>query len=97
MTDVVATLNAYSRLNCLDLLTEIPTCEYEGTIDGICIFSIADPDALVRLLCDALGNVRMDSKGCYHYSDGTTAKFVKKRKAYEFKKFKTVFARIKLR
>ena len=97
MTDVVATLNAYSKLNCLDLLTEIPTCEYEGNIDGIYVFSIADPDALVKLLCDALGDVRMDSRGCYHYSDGTIARFVKKRKAYEFKKFKTVFARIKLR
>lgn len=97
MTDVAATLDAYSKLNCLDLLTEIPTCEYEGNIDGIRVFSIADPDVLVTLLCDLLGNVRIDSKGCYHYSDGTIAKFVKKRKAYEFKKFKTVFARIKLR
>ena len=97
MTDVVATLNAYSKLNCLDLLTEIPTCEYEGNIDGIHIFSIENPDALFTLLCDTLGDVRMDSKGCYHYSDGTVAKFVKKRKAYEFKKFKAVFARIKLR
>lgn len=96
MTDVVATLDAYSKLNCLDLLTEIPTCEYEGNIDGIHVFSIEDPDALVTLLCDTLGDVRMDSKG-YHYSDGTIAKFVKKRKAYEFKKFKAVFARIKLR
>lgn len=97
MTDVVATLDAYSKLNCLDLLTEIPTCEYEGNIDGIRVFSITDPDVLVTLLCDLLGNVRIDSKGCYHYSDGTIAKFVKKRKAYEFKKFKTMFARIKLR
>jgi len=40
MTDVVATLDAYSKLNCLDLLTEIPTCEYEGNIDGIHVFSI---------------------------------------------------------
>lgn len=97
MTNVAAALDAYSKLNCLDLLTEIPTCEYEGNIEGIHVFSIADPDALVTLLCDVLGDVRMDSKGCYHYSDGTTAKFVKKRKAYEFKKFKVVFARIKLR
>jgi len=97
MTDVVATLDAYSKLNCLDLLTEIPTCEYEGNIDGIHVFSIANPEALVTLLCDLLGNVRMDSNGYYHYSDGTVAKFVKKRMAYEFKKFKTVFARIKLR
>jgi len=97
MTDVVATFDAYSKLNCLDLLTEIPTCEYEGNIDGIHIFSIEDPDALVTLLCDLLGDVRLDSKGCYHYSDGTIAKFVKKRKSYEFKKFKTVSARIKLR
>ena len=97
MTDVVATFDAYSKLNCLDLLTEIPTCEYEGNIDGIHVFSIEDPDALVTLLCDLLGDVRMDSKGYYHYSDGTIAKFVKKRKAYEFKKFRAVFARIKLR
>ena len=97
MTDVVATFDAYYKLNCLDLLTEIPTCEYEGNIDDIHVFSIEDPDALVTLLCDVLGDVRMDSKGCYHYSDGTIAKFVKKRKAYEFRKFKTVFARIKLR
>lgn len=97
MTDVVATLNAYSKLNCLDLLTEIPTCEYEGNIDGIHVFSIENPDALVTLLCDMLGDVRMDSNGCYQYSDGTVAKFVKKRKVYEFKKFKAVFAWIKLR
>lgn len=97
MTDVVATLNAYSKLNCSDLLIEIPTCEYEGTVDGIHVFSIEDTDALVKLLCDILGDVRIDSKGCYHYADGTVAKFVKKHKSYEFKKFKTVFAQIKLR
>lgn len=97
MTDVVATLNAYSKLDYLDLFTEVPTCEYEGDIEGVHVFSIADPDVLVALLCDWLGDVRMDLKGYYHYSDGTLAKYVKKRKAYEFKKFKTVFARIKLR
>lgn len=97
MTDVVATLNAYSKLNCLDLLTEIPTCEYEGNIDGVQVFSIEDPDALITLLCDVLGDARIDNKGYYHYPDGTIAKFVQKRKAYEFKRFKTVFARIKLR
>lgn len=97
MTDVVATFDAYSKLNCLDLLTEIPTCEYEGKIDGIYVFSISDPDTVVKLLCDLLGDVRMDSKGYYHYADGTVARFVKKRKAFEFKKYKKVFARVKLR
>lgn len=97
MTDVFATLDAYSKLNCLDLLTEIPTCEYEGKIDGIHVFSIADPDAMVTLICDGFGDVRMDRKGYYHYSDGTLAKYVKKRKAFEFKKYKTLFARIRLR
>lgn len=97
MTDVVTTFDAYSKLNCLDLLTEIPTCEYEGKVDGIHIFSIENPDVMVNLVCDLLGDVRIDSNGYYHYSDGTLAKFVKKRNAFEFKKFKTVFARIKLR
>lgn len=96
MTDIASVFKRYSELRCLDLLTELPTCEFDCNSEGIYYFTIEDPDALVTLLTVCLGEYRHDSSGKYHYQDGTVAKFIKSKHWYEFKKHRTVIARIKI-
>ena len=96
MTDVVSVFEAYSKLRCLDLRTELPGCEFDGKIEGIYYFTISVPDSMVTLLTVCLGDYKFDSKGRYYYQDGTVAKFVASKKWYEFRRYKKPIARVRI-
>ena len=98
MVDIPKMLMTYSKLNCLDLLTELPGCSFEwnDTQNNILYFEITNPDSMVFLLTELCGNYTYGNNCTYKYADGTTARFVKTRKWYEFKKYGKPYARIKI-
>ena len=92
--DVPKAFKSYSELNCLDLLTELPGCEFDSEIDDILYFRIRYPETMIYILTSLLGDYTYDKNCTYHYKDGTVAKFIKAHKWYEFKRYKKVFVRI---
>lgn len=93
MTNVPKTMEAYSKLPPAALNIELPGIEFSRKRATGCLeFTCTNPETLATLLMDLLGEVRWDSKGDYIYRDGTHAKFVKCRQAWEFTKDKKLIA-----
>lgn len=98
MVDVKKVFTEYSKLNCLDLLTELPNCSFEwyDNENDILYFNITNPQSMIDLLTICLGDYHYDSKGYYNYKDGTKARLIVSRKWYEFKRHGKVIARVKI-
>ena len=96
MIDVLKVFEQYSKLNCLDLLTELPGCSFSCKNDDVYYFEISKPETMVTLLTDCLGNYTYGKNCTYKYNDGTVAKFIKTRRWYEFKRYGKVIARVKV-
>lgn len=96
MVNVQKVFETYSKLNCLDLLTELPGCSYSCNVDDIYYFEITKPETMVELLTSCLGDYVYDKNCTYKYKDGTKARFIKTKRYYEFKKAKSVIARVRL-
>ena len=98
MTDVRKVFEAYSKLNCIDLLTEVQGLEFEwyDNENSIYYFCETNPKGMIDLITASFGEYTYDSKGNYRYKDGTKARFIASRKWYEFKRCGKVIARVKI-
>ena len=60
MVNVQKVFETYSKLNCLDLLTELPGCSYSCKVDDIYYFEITEPETMVKL---EIGNEKATVNG----------------------------------
>lgn len=96
MVDVLKVFEQYSKLSCIDLLTELPGCSFSCKLDDVYYFEVSEPETMVELLTVCLGDYTYGKNLTYKYKDGTSARFVKSRGWYEFKKCKKVIARVRV-
>ena len=67
--------------------------EYKDTKDGIMYFVTTDIKELVDFITNGITDTQYYKDG-YLYTDGTKARFVKRHKWWEFKRYGEIFCRI---
>lgn len=75
-----------------------PGIEYHGYRDGVLELWCSDPKYIVKFVLEEVGDWQSFTvQGDYRYVDGSTCRFVRSRRAWEFREAGKVFARVCLK